>query len=296
MNIRALRTLAAIEANGSFAQTAARLHMTASAVSMQMKVLERELEVALFDRSFRPPQLTPIGKVVAIKAKHLLQANDDLLDSCRSPGSLSGEFRLGFVPTSSVRLLPGFLTRAREAHPAAQFRIETGLSEELVKMVSAGALDAAIVTQTDDMPSNIHAQTLVEEELVFCLPASYGDWTIDQCMEKITFIQFLPDSGIGRIIAQYLSKLHPRSVNSFVLDSVEAVAECVMKGIGFSILPEPDIRRHSRYDQIVLRSLRPTPLTRKLVLVSIDSGRMKMYIKPLVKLFRQPKSSSRRPS
>jgi len=81
-----------------------------------------------------------------------------------------------------------------------------------------------------------------------------------------------------------------------VLDSVEAVAECVMKGIGFSILPEPDIRRHSRYDQIVLRSLRPTPLTRKLVLVSIDSGRMKMYIKPLAKLLRQPKSSSRRPS
>jgi DNA-binding transcriptional LysR family regulator len=288
MNLRALRTLAAIEANGSFAQTATRLHMTASAVSMQMKMLEQELGVSLFDRSFRPPQLTPIGKVVASKAKALLLANDDLLDACRSPDTLSGEFRLGFVPTSSVRLLPDFLARARAIHPAAHFRIATGLSEDLVKMVSEGALDAAIITQTDDMPNNIQAQTLVEEELVFCLPASCADWTIDQCMEQMTFIHFLPNSGIGRLIAQYLSKLDRRSANSFVLDSVEAVAECVIKGIGFSILPEPDIRRHFRENQIVLRSLDPTPLTRKLVLVSISKGRMTVYTKLLVKLLKQP--------
>lgn len=291
MNIRALRTLAAIETNGSFTETAARLHMTVSAVSMQMKMLEQELRVALFDRSFRPPQLTPIGKAVAMQAKILLQANDALLDVCQSAGALSGEFNLGFVPTSSVRLLPEFLRRAVEAHPAAHFRIATGVSEELVKMVSGGALDAAVVTHTDDMPANIHADTLLEEELVLCLPPSHADWTMEDCLAKMTFIHFLPASGIGRLIAQYFTRVDRRAIKSLILDSVEAVSECVMKGIGFSILPEPDIRRHARRDQIVLRSLEPLPLTRRLVLVSIAGGRMKTHVKVLVNLLTQSKTS-----
>jgi DNA-binding transcriptional LysR family regulator len=285
MNLRALRTLAALQENGSFIATAARLHMTASAVSMQMKMLERELGVALFDRSFRPPLITPLGRLVAAKAQIMLRANDDLLDACRSTDVLSGEFRMGFVPTSSVRLLPDFLARAREQHPAAHFQIETGLSDALVKMVSIGALDAAVVTGTDDIPANIHMQTVKEEELVFCMPPSCADWAIDECMAKLTFIHFMPMSGIGRLIAQYMSRAAWHPSNSFVLDSVEAVAECVMKGIGFSILPEPDIRRHSRKDQILLRALAPEPLKRLLVLASVSGGRMQMYKDSLIKLF-----------
>ena len=285
MNLRALRTLAALQENGSFIAAAARLHLTASAVSMQMKMLERELGVALFDRSFRPPLITPMGRLIAGKAQIILRANDDLLDACRSGNVLSGEFRMGFVPTSSVRLLPDFLARAREWHPAAHFQIETGLSEALIRMVSTGALDAAIVTQTDDIPGNIHIQTVAEEELVFCLPPWCANYSIDECMTKLTFIHFMPMSGIGRLIAQYMSRAAWHPSNSIVLDSVEAVAECVMKGIGFSILPEPDIRRHFREDKILLRALSPEPLTRLLVLASISGGRMQMYIDALIKLF-----------
>lgn len=284
MNVRALRTLATIQKDGSFINTATRLNMTPSAVSMQMKMLELELGVSLFDRSFRPPLLTPIGRVVADKAQIVLQANDDLLDVCRSKDLLAGEFRIGFVPTASVRLMPDFLAQARTEHPSAQFHIETGLSESLAKMVSAGTLDAAIITATDDLPTNIHVELLMEEELVFCLPTPCSYWSIDRCMTGLTFIQFMPLSGIGRLIAQYMSRSNWRPVSSLILDSVEAVAECVMKGIGFSILPEPDIRRHFGEGQITLRSLSPSPLNRSLVLITISGGRMQTYLELLTKL------------
>jgi len=267
--------------------------MTLSAVSMQMKMLEQELGVSLFDRSFRPPLLTPIGRVVADKAQMILRANNDLLDACRSRDLLAGEFRIGFVPTSSVRLMPDFLAQARVQHPSAQFHIETGLSESLAKLVSTGVLDAAVITGTDDIPSNIHVELLMEEELVYCLPTPCTHWSIDRCMTGLTFIHFMPLSGIGRLIAQYISHSNLRPASSLILDSVEAVAECVMKGIGFAILPEPDIRRHFGKGQITLRSLSPGPLKRALVLATISDGRMRAYIEPLAKLLTSEAASKK---
>jgi DNA-binding transcriptional LysR family regulator len=254
---------------------------------MQMKVLERELRVALFDRSFRPPALTPIGRLVAAKAHAMLRAGDDLLDVCQSRDAMSGEFRMGFVPTSSVRLLPNFLSRVREQHPNAHFQVETGLSDDLTNKVFLGTLDAAVVTGTDDIPSTLALRTLVKEELVFCLPLSCSNWPLDECMKKTTFIHFMPHSGIGRLIAQRLSRSGWSPTNMIVLDSVEAVAECVTAGVGFSILPEPDIRRHFS-DQMSLRSLSPRAMTRKLVLATIKEGRMRLYVERLAALLGSP--------
>ncbi|SHG79044.1 LysR family transcriptional regulator [Bradyrhizobium erythrophlei] len=287
MNIRALQTLVAIRKNGSFIETANRLNMTSSAVSMQMKMLEQELGVSLFDRSFRPPLLTPIGKVVADKAQVALQAHNDILNTCKSTDALAGEFRIGFIPTASVRLMPEFLSKAKSEHPLARFHIETGLSEPLAQMVSSGRLDAAVITETDDLPGNLQAISLAEEELVFCLPATCARWSIDRCMSELTFIHFMPVSGIGRLIAQYLGGSNPRPAKTLILDSVEVVAECVKKGIGFAILPAPDIRRLCDDHEITQRSLVPTPVKRALVLTTITGGRMRPYLEPLTRLLTQ---------
>ena len=83
--------------------------MTLSALSMQMKTLESQLGVALFDRAFRPPQLTPLGRQIAQQAGKVVAAQIELQHIAASPEPLSGHFRLGFIPSASVRLLPGFL-------------------------------------------------------------------------------------------------------------------------------------------------------------------------------------------
>ena len=72
MSIRHLRTLLAIAERGSFAAAARDIHLTKSAVSMQMKALEEELGLALFDRSKRPPVLTEAGRALLPEAKELV--------------------------------------------------------------------------------------------------------------------------------------------------------------------------------------------------------------------------------
>ncbi|MEO1331766.1 MAG: LysR family transcriptional regulator, partial [Pseudomonadota bacterium] len=148
MNLRALRTLIEIDRAGSFALAADQLGLTLSAVSVQMKTLEAELGFALFDRTRRPPALTPDGRLAATRARAALREVESIRGIADASGALRGTFRIGFVGTASVRLMPGFLARAAEAYPEARILVASGLSESLIERVRAGELDAAVVTET----------------------------------------------------------------------------------------------------------------------------------------------------
>ena len=284
MQIRALQTLAVIREIGSFREAADRLNMTLSAVSMQMKALEAELGVRLFDREFRPPKLTPQGLLLAEHAAEMVRHHAEALALVGGEAALNGIYRLGFVGTASVRLLPDFLRRAREAAPVAQFRIQTGLSETLVRKVRQGDLDAAVVTQVD-ADADMLFVPLRTEELVFALPKSVGDWTIAACAAALTFIQFTPDTGIGRLVARFLRDTGLQPKELLVLDGVEPVMECVASGLGFTALPKPDVRRYGR-SAVAMRAMADPPPTRTLGLIARTDTLSAQAVSDLTALFR----------
>lgn len=245
---RALRTLLAIASAGSFAGAAAQRNMTLSAVSMQMKSLEDALGVAVFDRAHRPPKLTPLGRRIVTQAREVVAAERRLAEICSAPGPLNGHFRIGFVLTSSVRLLPHFLARAPERFPNATFEVATGLSDALTERVMAGDLDGAVVTRGDAAPASLTVTVLTTEALVYCVPAHARETPIAECMATLPFIHFMPKAGIGRLIARHLEEARITPRQTIVLDAVEGVAECVRTGVGFAILPEPDVVRYAGTD------------------------------------------------
>ena len=265
MQTRSLKTLVWIAKVGSFAKAAEQLNMTLSAVSMQMKALESELGAALFDRSVRPPRLTPMGRAIVEQATELLQREQSLLEICRAGEALVGQFRIGFVTTAAVRLLPGFLDQAQRRAPGASFALETGLSKALQAKVLSGRLDAAIVTDADGLPDKLSAIVLREDPFVFAAHASLTGAGLVGLMRDHRFFHFMPDTGIGKLIAGEMSRHKPgwRS-DPVVLDNLEAIMECVSTGLGFTLLPAPDVARYRTEDVVVLPS--PNPLRRRLVL------------------------------
>ncbi len=271
MQTRALKTLLEIDRVGSFASAAEHLNMTLSAVSMQMKALEAELGVGLFDRAYRPPKLTPVGRAVAAAAGQVVGAEDALLTACRPSGKLSGVFRIGFVPTASIRLLPGFLRAARDQAPDARFDIETGLSDALEDRLLSGRLDYAVVTASQMPAPGLTARLLREEPLVYVAPAAYAELHPNALFATLPFFHFLSQSGIGKLIARHVADHKGAMRNSIFLDSVEAIMECVNAGLGFTILPEPDIRRHVGAQSQVVDPTAPV-LTRRLILASTAKG------------------------
>lgn len=273
MNLRALHTLTEIDRAGSFAAAAGRLGLSLTTVSAQVKALEDELAVALFDRSHRPPAMTPAARVVVRHARAILTEAAAIRALRDEPGVLKGVIRVGFVATASVRLLPGFLIAAAASQPEAQFDVESGVSADLARRVASGGLDAAVVTESPDTPAALRAIELRCERFALSVPVgapsaieAAGVATgLARCCETMPFIRFLPSTGIGLLVDRYLAA-HAGPVHETVtLDSVEAVMGCVNAGVGFAVLPEPDARRYARTAKV--HALDDPPLERMLCLV-----------------------------
>lgn len=287
MQTRALRILVKIASAGSFVQSAAQLGITLSALSMQMKALEAELGVALFDRAHRPPRLTPVGAQVVAEARAMLAREDRLLEVCRPSETLVGHYRLGFVTTAAVRLLPGFLKAAQAAAPLARFTIETGLSAVLQDKVLNGQIDAAVVTDAGGLPPQLCASLLRREPFVF---AAHGDLMAGGSaglMARHRFFHFMPHTGIGKLIARTMRNQSRRDdARTIVLDDLEAIMECVAAGLGFTLLPVPDVERYLTRQVQTLPA--PEGLERKLVLAILRDGALAPRAAALRALFDTP--------
>ncbi|MEO1140110.1 MAG: LysR family transcriptional regulator [Pseudomonadota bacterium] len=275
MQTRSLKSLVRISKVGSFAKAADQLNMTLSALSMQMKSLEKELGTDLFDRSVRPPRLTPVGRSVVKEAILLLQCEAHLIDSCRPSDTLVGRFRIGFVTTAAVRLLPRFVEMTRQYTPNATFEFETGLSKALQNKVLSGQIDAAVVTDADGLPDGLSAQIIREEPFVYAAHEDLLEDGVKGLLVKHPFFHFMPDTGIGKLIASEMQAYdRPKSAQTIVLDNLEAIMECVTNALGFTLLPEPDVERYRSKSEKVIPA--PSQLRRKLVLATLRNG-------PLVK-------------
>lgn len=271
MQTRSLKTLVKISKVGSFVQAADQLGMTLSALSMQMKALEAELGVALFDRTVRPPRLTPVGHSVVDEAIPLLRHEDNLLDMCRPGDELVGRFKLGFVTTAAVRVLPHVLKAAQTLAPRATFEVETGLSAGLQDKVLNGQIDMAVVTDADGLPGQLSTRLLRREPFVFAAHKGLLEDGLAGLLRNQTFFHFMPDTGIGKLIAHAMvDQARPHDANTIVLDNLEAIMECVAAGLGFTLLPVPDVDRYLTTD--IEKLAAPSSLRRNLVLATLRNG------------------------
>ena len=285
MNLRALRTLVEVERVGGFARAAERLGLTLSAVSLQMKTLEDELQLSLFDRSQRPAALTPAGRRVAAHARKMLEEADAIRAVSAGEGAdrLHGDYRIGFVATASVRLAPGFLAAGRRRYPAARFAAVIDLSAALVAQLRAGSLDAAVLTRTPDLGPDLALTHLRREPFALAVPAGQGaGLDLARCAGTLTFVQFAPATGVGLLADQHMRRLGAAPSERIVLDSVEAVMECVNSGVGFALLPEPDVRRYAAPEVAIA----PEPgLARDLVLAARAASPLAALSETLAALF-----------
>ncbi len=267
MQTRALETLVQISKVQSFSDAADLQVMTLSALSMQMKALEAELGVNLFDRSFRPPRLTPIGRQIAEQAQRVIVQAQILTNLTVPDDSLAGHFRMGFIQSASVRLLPQFIQRIKTEASSASFQYQSGLSEHLTELVLNNQLDAAVVTQVERASDDLRYDVIALEELALVVPESEAKTEIADLPEVLTFIHFMPSTGIGRLISKRQETLTRKPVKVLVLDSIEAALECVRLGLGYTILPLPDIHRY-RDEQVFIHPPGPSRITRNLSLAT----------------------------
>jgi DNA-binding transcriptional LysR family regulator len=241
MSVRSLRTFVAITESGSFASAGKRLFLTHAAVSMQIKALEAELAVLLFDRSHRPPQLTEAGKALLPMAVDLIRAYDRLPALLQGPDSEKLQFSLGAIPSSLTSFTPIILKALRQRHPQLYLTLTSRLTEELLQMVEVGSIDAALVSHIPEPLSDLEWQPFFREPLVLLAPRDAPMLPAERLLTDMPFIHFRRGVWVSRLIENLLRARRIQVREIMVLDTVEAVASMVAQGLGVAIAPVPTL-------------------------------------------------------
>jgi DNA-binding transcriptional LysR family regulator len=266
MNISQLRSLIAIEDAGGFSHAADKLFVTPSAISHQMRELEDELGVSLFDRRSRPPRLNAHGHAVAERGRDLLARFDLLSELARSPGKIGGRLMLGCVSGASSDLIPRALASLHASHPAVRVSIEEGLSEALANRVRKRELDAAIITELPDPERELKSLLITEEAMLVVAPPDcrLANWR--EVLTSYPFIRLNRSAGMGKIIDRALRDQDIEVDEIMELDSSETVVGMARAGLGAGIIPAGRMRRVPRGEVVVMPFGEP-PIYRRVVLV-----------------------------
>ncbi|WP_439562938.1 LysR family transcriptional regulator [Roseinatronobacter sp.] len=241
MDTRQLRTLLAIVQHGGFAKAAEVVHITPSAVSQQVQALEQELDVTLFERSSRPPSLTPQGLQVVEMATNILRMVTETRTDL-SGNQVNGTLFLGSVRTSALGVLPRAIMKMRTTYPQLKINLRVGNSSSLIAEVAAGRLDAAVVAENMSIPQLIRWSPFLREPLWVVAPKDLASDDPVAMLRTLPFVRFQSPVPLAGLIDTELARLQIATQDIAEMDSIASIINCVAEGMGISIVPDIALR------------------------------------------------------
>ncbi len=236
MDTRFLESFVMVIESGSIAEAARRLNLTAAAVAQRLHTLEREIGTRLITRSGRSVMPTHSGTAILDRARDLLGEVRDL-KAVASEDRPSGQLRLGATPTATSGILPDILTRLVSKYPQIDLEMHGGISADLYRMVLDGDLDAALVVQPPfTVPKAYSWRLLREEPLVVLTPRANRLRDPAAILSSLPLIRQHHSTWIGRLIDGYLRHAGIRPHERFAIDTLEAIAVMVDRGLGVALV------------------------------------------------------------
>ncbi len=237
MKLQFLHTLEAVIKCGSYAAAASQVHVTPSAVGLQMRQLENYFGQPLFDRSARQVRPTLFALDVLQTVQGTLNELQRLKD--RHKTTVSGHVSLGTVESTQISLLPVALRELRSSAPALHVQVIRGTSGLLLDELKAGRLDAAILVRPPSGgASRLHWVPLKREPFVLVVPRDAKEKTPVQLLQAHEWIRLDRSTTGGRIASRYVEKTVPRIRSSIEIPGTEAIVALVAAGLGVSVIPK----------------------------------------------------------
>lgn len=148
MELRHLRYFVAVAEAENVTRAAAKLRVAQPAVSRQIRDLEDELGVALFERSAKAVRLTEAGRVFLDEARAVLHRSDAAVDAARAAaGGTSGELHAGYAPSLTVEILPRALRSFQAEFPRVRVLLHDLSTQEMLDCLRGGKLHVALMVQ-----------------------------------------------------------------------------------------------------------------------------------------------------
>lgn len=241
MDLRQLQYFVCMAQLGNLTRASERLFIAQSALSRQLKLLEEELGVTLFERQAQGLGLTPEGEKTFQLARLLLQQAQDLKDEISSGNlKISGRIVFGAPPSLRTLITVPLVLRLSQIAPEVQLVIREGSSRNMRDMLARGELDFAIVLDQEDITA-FQATPLISESLCLVgVPGKRMAMRKSVSLKQVSNEQLILTSAPNSLRTVLDASLRSAGLVSKVAieaDTVQMTLELIRRGLGCTVLP-----------------------------------------------------------
>lgn len=289
MDVAQLKMFTAVAEEKSFTAAAERLHVSQSAVSRQLKLLEEELGTLLFHRGKRGATLTDAGQILLAAAHRIAREIQDVASQISETQALQrGVLRIGGGMTVCLFVLPKLLRKFRAQYKDVDLHITTGTTEAILRLLRSREIDIALLTLPLVEP-DLEVRPVLKEEMVVLTAPRHPltrKRSIDpQVMARHPLILFEKGSNTRRVVDEFfLAAGIPVNV-IMETENVDIIKSMVAAGLGVTIVPFGAIAADVRAGRFAWARLRGHRLYRETGWVFLKSDYLPRAVTEVLRMF-----------
>lgn len=243
MELHQLKIFVAVAEEKHLTRAAERVFSSQPAVSAQVKSLEEQLGVRLFDRTPKGMELTKAGEQLLERARTTLAAASDMLASAKSmQGHVVGELQIGTNSDLDFLRLPDIMQTLNAAHPQLKLSVVASMSTDILRDVRKGQLDSGFFFGPNPL-GGLHCEPLADIQTAIVAPAAWKDKITQASIEDLAKLDWVytRETCPFYLLKEELfadSGLSPNK--SIFVDTEENIRAFIRSGTGLSLLRKDD--------------------------------------------------------
>ncbi len=241
MNTKSLVTFKTILEVGSFQKAADKLGYTQSTVTFQIKQLEEELALKLFEKIGRRMELTQAGKDIMPYVDMILQGTEQISNYGKSLSEITGSLKLAIPDSILIYNMQAFMQAFTHEAPNVQLIVNSIQSGEINPSIADGTADIGINCEKDSYPDSVVHKKLGKYKAVLVASPFANNNLLDfitpHQRKPISLICNEPDGYYQLDMDKYLSEKDILLNPPMKVQSIEAVKRCVMNNLGIAVVP-----------------------------------------------------------
>lgn len=289
MDIRQLEMFQAVAEEQSFTRAGEKIHVSQSAISRQIKLLEEELGGVLLHRRGRRVSLTDAGELLLKTANRLFRDMQDVVWQISETHHLHrGKLRLGGGMTVCIYILPKLLKKYRSLYKHVDLRVTSGTSEAILRLLRNHEVDLGLLT-LPIVEKDLEVIPVLKEEMVVVTapghPLTRRRLVRPDELAKHPLILFEPGSNTRKMLDHFFLEEHIPCDMAMETENVEIIKAMVANGIGVTIVPYAAVAKDVRAKRFAYSRIEDRKLFRETGWVYLKSDYVPRTISEMLRVF-----------
>jgi len=289
MDLRQLEIIRAIADTGSFTAAGEKLHVSQSAISRQILLLEDELGEPVFHRIGRRIRITPAGEsLLQLSHRVFRDLQETVTTISDKREALSGTMRLVGGMTVCLYVFPALLAEVRRVHPHLDMKVTVGSAERSIAMLRSGAGDLGMITLPVEATDLVSVPVLEEELLLITYPAhplAKKKSITPADLDKQEFVLFETGSITRRLVESFFARESVEPEIIMETENVEIIKAMVRNGLGISIIPSQAAASDIRTGQLFCSRIVGHSLVRQTGWLYPKMSRLPRTVSEVIRIF-----------